>query len=234
MGATAPVHDLRDPSHLCHLCAPGATLHGTASLKPTLFEEWTCTMTEPLQFCIHLGQLLDCLRTFSGETCTLTVLPRHAPSLYSHGMCPHSTPTACARAGPPLHPRYTPAPSPLHPPTVQARLRPISRTRSISTSAPNPTSAAGVDSFVEWQLDALDDLLDDELDGQAKMRSGTPAPPPQSKTTPAVHLQGARSRATRPDTPTAAAAWSTVTNPESDGDGPSTDRVRRRLEEAWC
>jgi len=48
----------------------GATLHGSASLKPALFEEWTCTLAaqEPLQFCIHLGLLLDCLRTFSGET----------------------------------------------------------------------------------------------------------------------------------------------------------------------
>jgi len=88
------------------------------------------------------------------------------------------------------------------------------------------TSATGVDSYVEWQLDALDDLIDDEFDGEAKMRTRqTPAQQPQgSKRAREPDIEAP----TRLDTPTASM------NPDPDnGSGPSTDRIRRRLEEAW-
>jgi hypothetical protein len=89
------------------------------------------------------------------------------------------------------------------------------------------TSAAGVDSYVEWQLDALDDLIEDEFDGEAQMRSQTPAQQPQgSKRAREPDLQGACSGATRLDTPTPSM------NPDP-GSAPSTDLIRRRLEEAW-
>ena len=62
------------------------------------------------------------------------------------------------------------------------------------------------------------------------MRSQTPVQQPQgSKRARAPDLQGARSGATRLDTPVA----SMHPDPDS-GSGPSTDRIRRRLEEAWC
>eukprot|EP00964_Phaeocystis_antarctica_P032311 scaffold18292_cov60-Phaeocystis_antarctica.AAC.1 len=65
---------------------------------------------------------------------------------------------------------------------------------------------------------------------EAKMRSQTPVQQPQgSKRARAPDLQGARSGATRLDTPVA----SMHPDPDS-GSGPSTDRIRRRLEEAWC
>ena len=89
------------------------------------------------------------------------------------------------------------------------------------------TSAAGVDSYVEWQLDALDDLIENEFDGEAQMRSQTPAQQPQgSKRAREPDLQGACSGATRLDTPTPSM------NPDP-GSAPSTDLIRRRLEEAW-
>ena len=91
------------------------------------------------------------------------------------------------------------------------------------------TGATGVESYVEWQLDALDDLIDEDIDGEAKMRSETPAHQPQgSKRALDADLQGARSGATRLDTPAAS-----MNRDAGSGSGPATDRVRRRLEEAW-
>ena len=50
----------------------GTSLHGSAVLKTALFEEWSIAEEHqaagrPLQFCVYLGQLLDCLKMFSGE-----------------------------------------------------------------------------------------------------------------------------------------------------------------------
>lgn len=65
--------------------------------------------------------------------------------------------------------------------------------------------------------------------GKANMRSETPAHQPQgSKRARDADLQGARSGATRLDTPTAS-----MNRDAGSGSGPATDRVRRRLEEAW-
>ena len=81
---------------------------------------------------------------------------------------------------------------------------------------------AGVDSFVEWQLEALEEF-EDELGGEVQMEDATPAPPQEglSRTTPAVHLQlGAR-------------AGVASRGLDDSGGAPTTDRIRRRLEAAW-
>ena len=48
----------------------GVSLHGMVTLKRELFDDWDIVdgQPDPLQFCVPLGQMLDCLKMFSGET----------------------------------------------------------------------------------------------------------------------------------------------------------------------